>query len=382
MKRLILILLALSLLLSAFPVSAYSAETLRNGMEGEEVMRMQQALIDLGFLKGTADGKFGTNTENAVRKFQKKHKLVPDGLAGAKTLELLYSLASGQSAPQASTEKASAAVKGTSSTPQQTESIGTAVTSHATSFFNNDYTTLRPGMSGERVKLLQRALIDLDYLKGSADGVYGANTQAAVILFQKANKLTADGLAGKKTLTALETAFENHTVRPGGTETTSETTTPAAPQKTATAPDRSSLRLLHWFNDVKPRLSNGQLLTIVDPSTGISWQLKILSRGRHCDAEPATKADTDAMISAFGNTNTWNQKAVYVKLPDGTWTIGSTHDMPHMSGNIKDNGFDGHLCVHFLRDMDECRKNDPKYGVSNQNTIRAFWKSLTGETIQ
>ena len=379
MKRLILILLALSLLGAAFPASAYSAGTLRNGMEGEEVMRMQQALIDLGFLKGTADGKFGTNTENAVRKFQKKHKLVSDGLAGAKTLELLYSLASGQSAPQ-STENASAAVKGSSSTPQQTEAIGTAVTSHATSFFNNDYTTLRPGMSGERVRLLQRALIDLDYLKGSADGVYGANTQAAVILFQKANKLTADGLAGKKTLTALETAFENHTVRPGGTETT-ETTTPAAPQKTATAPDRSSLRLLHWFNDVKPRLSNGQILTIVDPSTGISWQLKILSRGRHCDAEPATKADTDAMISAFGNTNTWNQKAVYVKLPDGTWTIGSTHDMPHMSGNIRDNGFDGHLCVHFLRDMDECRKNDPKYGVSNQNTIRAFWKSLTGETV-
>lgn len=379
MKRLILILLALSLLGAAFPASAYSAGTLRNGMEGEEVMRMQQALIDLGFLKGTADGKFGTNTENAVRRFQKKHKLVSDGLAGAKTLELLYSLASGQSATQ-STENASAAVKGTSSTPQQNEAIGTAVTSHATSFFNNDYTTLRPGMSGERVRLLQRALIDLDYLKGSADGVYGANTQAAVILFQKANKLTADGLAGKKTLTALETAFENHTVRPGGTETT-ETTTPAAPQKTATAPDRSSLRLLHWFNDVKPRLSNGQILTIVDPSTGISWQLKILSRGRHCDAEPATKADTDAMISAFGNTNTWNQKAVYVKLPDGTWTIGSTHDMPHMSGNIRDNGFDGHLCVHFLRDMDECRKNDPKYGVSNQNTIRAFWKSLTGETV-
>ena len=31
--------------------------------------------------------------------------------------------------------------------------------------------------------------------------------------------------------------------------------------------------------------------------------------------------------------------------------------------------------------MSETQKNDPKYGVSNQNTIRAFWKRLTGETI-
>ena len=61
--------------------------------------------------------------------------------------------------------------------------------------------------------------------------------------------------------------------------------------------------------------------------------------------------------------------------------FGSTHDMPHMSGSIKDNGFDGHLCVHFLRNMDEARQNDPNYGVSNQETIRALWKQISGEDI-
>ena len=87
------------------------------------------------------------------------------------------------------------------------------------------------------------------------------------------------------------------------------------------------------------------------------------------------------MVKAFGGKNTWNQKAVYVKLPDGRWTIGSTHDMPHQSGNIKDNDFNGHLCVHFLRDMDEAKKNDPNYGVANQETIRTYWKKWTGEEI-
>ena len=88
------------------------------------------------------------------------------------------------------------------------------------------------------------------------------------------------------------------------------------------------------------------------------------------------------MLKAFGGVNTWSQKAVYVKLPGGTWTIGATHDMPHMSGAVKDNQFDGHLCVHFLRTMEEAQKNDPSYGVANQKTIRSFWKSLTGEEIK
>lgn len=109
--------------------------------------------------------------------------------------------------------------------------------------------------------------------------------------------------------------------------------------------------------------------------------MKILARGRHCDAEPLTAKDTRTMITAFGGVNTWNQKAVYVLLPDGRWSLASTHDMPHDSGTIKDNDFNGHLCVHFFRDMDEAKKNDPNYGVSNQKTIRSWWKKLTGEEV-
>ena len=87
------------------------------------------------------------------------------------------------------------------------------------------------------------------------------------------------------------------------------------------------------------------------------------------------------MLKAFGGTNTWNQKGVYVRLPDGRWTIGSTHDVPHDTSSVKDNNFNGHLCVHFLRPMEETKQNDPSYGVANQNTLRAMWKSLTGEEI-
>ena len=92
-------------------------------------------------------------------------------------------------------------------------------------------------------------------------------------------------------------------------------------------------------------------------------------------------SDTENMVKAFGGKNTWDQKGVYVRLPSGVWTIGSTHDMPHMSGHVTDNNFNGHLCVHFLRDMSEAQRNDPDYGVQNQVTLRNAWKALTGETI-
>ena len=41
------------------------------------------------------------------------------------------------------------------------------------------------------------------------------------------------------------------------------------------------------------------------------------------------------------------------------------HNNPHLFGSIKDNGFGGHLCVHFKRDLEETRKADPNYGMQN-----------------
>ena len=65
--------------------------TLRKGAQGEDVQRMQQALISLGYLNDTADGSFGANTLSAVTFFQAVNSLTADGIAGQKTLTLLYS---------------------------------------------------------------------------------------------------------------------------------------------------------------------------------------------------------------------------------------------------------------------------------------------------
>ena len=67
-------------------------KTLRKGDRGKSVISMQEALIKLGYLKGASDGNFGTGTKTAVENFQKENGLDVDGIAGAKTLEKLYTV--------------------------------------------------------------------------------------------------------------------------------------------------------------------------------------------------------------------------------------------------------------------------------------------------
>ena len=72
--------------------AATTYKTLRRGDRGQEVVSMQQALVALGYLKGASDGNFGTGTKTAVENFQKDNGLDVDGIAGAKTLEKLYTI--------------------------------------------------------------------------------------------------------------------------------------------------------------------------------------------------------------------------------------------------------------------------------------------------
>ncbi len=59
------------------------------------------------------------------------------------------------------------------------------------------------GATGDEVRKLQNRLIELGYLSGSADGIYGQKTANAVKSFQRAAGLTADGIAGNATINAI-----------------------------------------------------------------------------------------------------------------------------------------------------------------------------------
>ncbi len=74
-----------------------------------------------------------------------------------------------------------------------------------------DAATLKQGSQGDLVKTVQQKLIRWGYLKGTADGIFGAKTKAAVIAFQKKNGLTADGVIGTRTAQALGTSLSSST---------------------------------------------------------------------------------------------------------------------------------------------------------------------------
>lgn len=73
---------------STAPKVHLTRNMLKIGDRGEDVRNLQRALMFLGFDLRTygVDGIYGSETESAVRSFQKKHVLVVDGIAGPETL--------------------------------------------------------------------------------------------------------------------------------------------------------------------------------------------------------------------------------------------------------------------------------------------------------
>ena len=187
LKRLTAWLLVLGLLTVCVSGATAAAGTLRKGSRGEEVTRLQNALKALGLYTIRVDGIYGKGTVAAVTAYQRKAGLKADGIAGPKTLGSLYG--SGGTAGGGSTGGATA---------QQTAgSVKPAAASGS----------LRPGDRGEAVRELKARLRYIGCLDGEVNDVYDDGTRAAVIAFQAASRLTRDGIAGKKTLAALDTAW-------------------------------------------------------------------------------------------------------------------------------------------------------------------------------
>lgn len=124
---------------------------------------------------------------------------------------------------------------------------------------------LKRGCSGSDVKRLQELLTELGYDCGTADGIFGSKTEAAVKAFQKAHSLYVDGIVGAKTRDALQNIYEDlHGA--GGDEseedkqdTTDNPETPALPEFVRIPTDKA---LDLW------RLIGDQLGMMVDCRSG------------------------------------------------------------------------------------------------------------------
>ena len=146
---------------------SYPEEPLVSGKTGDSVRQMQQALRDLGYYEGEADGVFGDATRLAVMAFQTANGLYASGEADRAMLLLLHE---GQ-------------------TLSWQDFIAGKVCER--------------GDSGAGVRSLQRRLKQMGYYDGECTDVFGDSTQRAVERFQSQNGLEITGRADEETCRLL-----------------------------------------------------------------------------------------------------------------------------------------------------------------------------------
>ena len=140
------------------------------GCTGDAVKTLQDKLNALGYNSGSVDGIFGAKTYAAVTAFQKANGLGVDGIVGKLTWGKLYGVSPAMPV-------------------ETTTVVGRPTVSY--------------GSRGDAVRKLQELLNALGYDCGSVDGIFGSKTKAAVLAFQKANGLGADGIVGPLTWAKL-----------------------------------------------------------------------------------------------------------------------------------------------------------------------------------
>ena len=145
------------------PDAEPAPEYLRIGVRHEIIKRLQQRLMDLGFMDNDEPTDyFGEMTQQAVKHFQRQNELPMDGIVGNVTWDAIMS-------PEAK------------------------------------YYAVSKGTQGDDIERIQQRLYELGYL-ATADlvtGNFGDSTEAAVLKLQEVNGLEQDGKVGQRTINLL-----------------------------------------------------------------------------------------------------------------------------------------------------------------------------------
>jgi peptidoglycan hydrolase-like protein with peptidoglycan-binding domain len=134
---------------------------LQQGSNGKAVEELQKLLSDWGIYTGPVDGEFGYQTEQSVKKYQRRVFLEQDGIVAERTWRALYT--------------------------------GAPV----------DMPELSQGCQGELVKKVQRILKSTcDYI-GWIDGDFGPMTESSLTSFQRRYEVSVTGVVEESTWHAL-----------------------------------------------------------------------------------------------------------------------------------------------------------------------------------
>lgn len=339
-----------------FSNAAMAAPLLKTGSRGDAVSSLQKKLTSLGYYKYRVTGYFGSITRDAVVRFQKSKGLKADGIVGKLTYAAMESGSKSTSRSNSSTK--------TSSSDKNTQG---AVSINR---------TLKRGSRGADVKTLQQMLKNLGYSL-AVDGIFGPGTQKVVKSFQKSVGITVDGIVGKVTIGKLqgkvnasrgkdeERPASSDSKNPPAKEQDKEPAkeqpkepekeqpkepakeqTPPAEEEKEEAPKEKPVEMLSWKQAEKlfPRKSSA---VMVDVDTGLKVNIYRYGGTLHADIEPKTSKDTATLKKIYGGKWSWTRRAVILEV-GGRRIAASINGMPHGGQDIRNNDFDGQICMHFL----------------------------------
>lgn len=107
-KKILTAILLLAIFAILLGISKYSVQALsKYGSRGSEVRQIQTKLKNWGYYKGNVDGIYGSQTQAAVKSFQRKNGLSVDGIAGPKTLAAMGIMNSSGGSSSGSTSNSS-----------------------------------------------------------------------------------------------------------------------------------------------------------------------------------------------------------------------------------------------------------------------------------
>ena len=219
------------------------------------------------------------------------------------------------------------------------------------------------GDTGSTVTWIQQTLKTLGFYSGDVTGHYGSKTEAAVRSFQSKKGLNPDGIAGSKTIAALQDEA-------GGGSSSSTST--VAPVNVG-----AKIYNLNWFT----AKSNGVLsklglvarhnATLTDLRTGKSMNIYIQSAGNHLDVEPLAASDTKILCSIYGvgsaSQINYLRRPMMITTDTDAQIVCSIYGTPHGQQNITNNNFPGQFCLHFWNSKTH---NSNKVDEDHMNAIQ------------
>lgn len=336
-----------------------TTNVMKSGVKGSRVKELQQRLKRLGYYKGSIDGNYGKGTQDAVAAFQKANKLNNDGIAGNATLKKLYSNKARKASGSSSNNSFDSNNNRNKSKNPRVENKPRL--SHMPSVPKNKYISTTSSSTGTDVRNLQNRLLDLGYLAGTADGVYGAATEKAIKAFQKANAPYVDGVAGPETLELLYSRNAKKASKPVAVVAKPGESLQLGDEGDAVRTLQRRLKELNYLNGS------------VDGSYGEATKQAVMKyqndNGIHADGI-AGSTTLNLLYTEFPAGSSINKDNVAIKLTDKDDTYARASSSGYTALYINDNGLEAQKLQNKLKELGYYKGENT--GVIDEDTREAI----------